>query len=68
MIRAVEVDAIPAAEALSVFLSETNQGTHVGYKMLDRIPPGQGVVGKPSVSSFASAHGAALSPPKFAAL
>ena len=38
--------------------------THVGYRTLERIPPRQGPVGKPSVSSLASLQGAALSPAK----
>jgi hypothetical protein len=69
MVRAVEIHAVPAADFASVYVKgEDAWNAYVGYKMLERMPPGHGFLGKPSVSSLASAHGAALSPPKFGPL
>ena len=56
VVGTVEIFAIPAAvgqhERLYLKLTCTVGilGTHVGYKMLDRIPPRQGLFGRASVS------------------
>jgi hypothetical protein len=85
VIWGVKIHAVPAAVLVSIVSTlGMVHDTYVGYRMFDRIPPGQAVLGKPSVSSleglvcfytmykrgsdFASAQGAALSPPKFGAL
>ena len=68
----VEVLAVPAAavcarQYLCCEISLLFRVTHVGYRMLDRMPE-HGPVGRVSVSSFPSAHGAASSPLKLGPL
>jgi hypothetical protein len=66
VVGAIKIHTVPASvKGLAMREDKALIQTHVGYRMLDRIPPGQAFLGKPSVSSLASAQGAALSPPKF---
>jgi hypothetical protein len=53
VIWGVKIHAVPAAAlALIVSTFSVVHDTYVGYRMFDRIPPGQAVLGKPSVSSL----------------
>jgi hypothetical protein len=54
VVRAVEVLAVPAAGGGVRGLSAECGGaaTYVGYRMLERMPPGQGFLGSSSVSSL----------------
>lgn len=53
VVRRVEILSIPATtnvlDRAQIFL---NRITYVGYRMFERMPPGHGVVGKPSVSNL----------------
>lgn len=73
VVVAVEVRAVPAADNQHDDVSEFDcirrrLDTHVGKRIVVRMPPGQDFAGNVTESTVESEQGARSSPPKLAAL